>query len=369
MNEQEREYLDHNLNGDFIPSVVPIFPNGLEIEGMSPIDRETYYEYQCPDARTLLAALDSEASMYKLPVNGATRPFIFRGQKEAHWKLEPSVFRGPGKGCREKDVDTVNRFRGHVKAGANDYEFQPFGHFLESIDRLGLFLEDESQKLLDHFRSKNISKDNFFGSASFDEFDGKLRFPVEKQLRSLALAQHFGIPTRLLDWTRNPYVALFFATSDILEINSDVSNNRFAVWAMPQILLEVTAKFKFLKVVEVPKFQNENIVAQQGLFTSHIPALRSESGTPQTLPASKNNDRFPYLDEYLLDCAGDELHQKLLDELKGKPLCFTLKYSEIAPIRRKLDQLNITWASMMPNLEGATKEAIRRSAMQNIRDF
>lgn len=367
MDEQERSLLTHSLDNDRFPLAIPIFPNGPEIEGMMPIDHGTYYEYKCPDARTLLAALDSEASMYKLPVNGATRPFIFRGQKEAHWKLEPSVFRSPIEGNPDSGTDPVNRFRAHVGAGAIDYEVQPFLHFLEGVDRLGLFLEDENHILLDHFRSERISTDNFF--SSFEEFKGKLRFPLEKQLRSLALAQHFGIPTRLLDWTRNPYVALFFATQDILKVKKDEADKRFSVWAIPQILLEVTAKFKFLKIVEVPKFQNENIVAQQGVFTSHIPALKSENGTPHKLPTSATNDRFPYLDEYLSDASEDELHRRILDKLNGKPLCFTLSYNEISPIRRKLDQLNITWASMMPNLEGATKEAIRRSSMQRFRDF
>jgi hypothetical protein len=116
-----------------------------------------------------------------------------------------------------------------------------------------------------------------------------------EDLKWVQVAQHFGLPTRLLDWTENPLVALYFAcehpgTDGAVFVLDPVTLNRLADPNKPRILTDeadrgLIKKYlclgpRLLKrgrrsVAVNPVWNSERIVLQKGVFTLHG-SLRTE---------------------------------------------------------------------------------------------
>ncbi len=175
---------------------------------------------------------------------------IYRGQKNAEWGLVPSIL-------RDKNRKLSKLYWREIKYDDQIcFELILLKKFMEYCDEVGINIPNDS---LD-FRKRNltISEQDRFYNRSED-------WPNAKLLEFMALAQHHGIPTRLLDWTRNPYAASYFSASSSLSSTHEwEENQRLAIWVLNTESINLYRK---VKIIHPPGSISHHLAAQSGLFT------------------------------------------------------------------------------------------------------
>lgn len=209
----------------------------------------------------------------------------------------------------------------------------------------------------------------------------------QDSLSWLAMMQHWGIPTRLLDFTHSPFVALYFAVRD-----GDHEEDTFRIWAIDTE--DVSARFKDAawsarrkefereqkrqgvtaeppRAVSLhpdsygtaPDFMKSQVEETRSLINEALAAVgtrRAEQARSGCVcvasPPSFNPRLASQQGVFLVNCTEDlTLRQSLMRMMGDKPgwcVMADINVGAADEIEERLFQMNIHEQSLFPDMEG-----------------
>lgn len=249
-------------------------------------------------------------------VNYNDKNYIFRGMRNPNWKLAANYIRNQINEKGPREILGLGKINVKLKSA------QEFNKQLE------LYLKAFKERVIlyDHLKhSLNIG--------SFDELSDKDWW---------ALGQHNGLKTPLLDWTKCPFIASFFAIHDFFDAANShnggltepntgrcMKDGEVVVW---QLKVENSDKSDYFDVLLDAHDVNFRQKAQKGCFTY---LMHDEHHTLEEMFFSEKKQRFT----------------------KHKIVIDTKERDDIINSLSDLREMNITHSSLFPDLVGCAFEA------------
>jgi hypothetical protein len=184
--------------------------------------------------------------------NFSRNSYVFRGENRCDYQLLPSSLRESSSKLLQRALVQRDEFNSSADYWQMSSEYMLLKTFYDLCDKNAVSLP-EATGLRNAIHSKHLHR-NLINEVASNEW-------LPEELHEVAgLAQHYGLPTRLIDWSYNFNVALYFASRDFM------SGGKYrTLWVL--LTTPFDAADSPLVFIRPAYIRNSYMSAQKGLFT------------------------------------------------------------------------------------------------------